>query len=525
MIIDLADSSDNLDLHSDLCVIGSGAAGLAIASEMIRAGVNVVVVESGGHDHEPRTQALYDVAVSGLPHPGSTQGRFRIVGGSTTQWGGQALPLMPLDFERREWVRHSGWPISFNEVSAYYDRACRFLLLDRLNFDTDLFAHLKSRPSPFDPEQIWYHFSKWSPKPSLREQYLPDIRNADRCTLLLHANLTEIKLEENRDRVAEIRVRSLAGRSATLRTRMFVLCAGGIETARLLLANNKQLPNGIGNERDLVGRFFQDHPSAFVGWLNASNPARAQKLFNVFHKQGLKYSVRCTATPKWQREHETLNVSMGVTLEESGADSTLQDLKDAYIGIRQRDVSPDVLRKLVRAMRHPQSAALPAYHYIVRGRTFVPGARMRIGLTSEQEPNPDSRIRLSHSTDALGMPRSDVHWELTELTLHTMRRFAQTLTQEFNRAGIGEITMEPWVFDDSCEWTRHITDQYHHIGTARMHDSPSQGVVDRNCRVHSVSNLYIGSSAVFPTSGHSNPTLTIIALCMRLADRLKQELG
>jgi choline dehydrogenase-like flavoprotein len=149
---------------------------------------------------------------------------------------------------------------------------------------------------------------------------------------------------------------------------------------------------------------------------------------------------------------------------------------------------------------------------------------MRIGLTSEQVPNPESRIQLSDRTDSLGIPRSNVRWKLTELTRYTMRQYCLTLREEFSRAGVGDIQLDEWVFDDAQPWTDHVTDQYHHMGTARMSDSPSQGVVDRNCQIHGVSNLYVASSAVFPTSGHSNPTLTIIALCMRLADRLKGEL-
>lgn len=519
MIADVEKTDGSLELNCDICVVGAGAAGLAIASEMMQSGLHVVVVESGGREHEPPTQSLYDVAISGLPHPGSTQGRFRVLGGSTTKWGGQVLPLMPQDFDPRDWVRSSGWPLSFEELRPYYERACRFLLVDGFNFDTDLFAYLRTQPPSFDREQLWYHFSKWSPKPNLREHYLPGIRAARNITLLLHGNLTRIELDEGRKRLDSIQVRSLKGHKATLRAQAFVLCVGGIETARVLLANNHQVPTGIGNGHDLVGRFFQDHPSAFVGWLNSSNPTTAQRLLNVFHKRGLKYSVRCTATPKWQRLHRTLNVSMGVTFVEE--DSSLQDAKDIYVALRQKQITSDMPRKLLRMLRHPASIVLPAYHYALRGRSFNPGARMRIGLTTEQEPNAESRILLSNTRDALGMHRADVRWKLTDLTVHTIRQFSQTLREEFRRAGLGEIALEPWVLVDSSEWTNHISDQYHHIGTTRMHDSPGQGVVDRNCQVHGVSNLFVGSSSVFPTSGHSNPTLTIIALCIRLADRLK----
>jgi len=207
MIVDLDTCSEELHLQSDICIIGSGAAGLAIATEMLQSRLKVILVESGGREHEPPTQALYDVAISGLPHPGSTEGRFRVLGGSTTKWGGQALPLTPFDFEQREWVRNSGWPISVEELSTYYERACQFLLVDQFNFDSDLFTYLRAQPPSFDREQLWYHFAKWSPTPNLRERYLAAVRDAKNITLLLHGNLTQIDLDEGRKRVDSILVR------------------------------------------------------------------------------------------------------------------------------------------------------------------------------------------------------------------------------------------------------------------------------------------------------------------------------
>jgi choline dehydrogenase-like flavoprotein len=523
MIADLNEATDPVLLTVDLCIVGAGAAGLAIASEMANFPLTVAVAESGGLDFEPPTQALYDVDISGLPHPGSTQGRFRVCGGSTTMWGGQALPLMPLDFERREWIPHSGWPISYDELQPFYQRACRFLQVDGMNFDTDLFSHLGIRPPAFDASRLWYHFSKWSPQPSVREECLPALRQSRNCTLLLHANVTEIVLDQTSQHVTHVEVQSLGGRRATIHARTYVLCVGGIETARLLLANRKQHPDGIGNEHDLVGRFFQDHPSAFVGCLNTSSPARAQQLLNVFHKRGLKYSVRSTATPQWQHQNQTLNISMGTTFVQE--DPTLQNVKDIYTALRLRRFGEDFAGKVVRTILHPSAAISPAYHFLAHGRSFAPGARMLIGITSEQQPNPHSRILLSDKLDALGVPRGNVCWKLTDLTLRTIRKFAAMLQEEFRRAEIAEIELEPWVAADSADWTSHINDQFHHIGTTRMSDSPHSGVVDRDLRVHSVPNLFIASSAVFPTSGHSNPTLTILALCMRLADRLKRQLA
>lgn len=530
MIVDLNSVQDVPELVCDVCIVGAGAAGLAIATELLPAGKKIVILESGGFEPEPSTQVLYDAEISGLPHAGVTQGRFRIVGGSTTQWGGQALPLMPSDFEKRDWVAHSGWPIQFDDLKTYYERACRFLMVDNKNFDTDLFEYLPAQPSIFDPQKIWYHFSKWSPKPSLRETYLLGLRDSSECTLLLHANVTNIGLEENLGRANAVVVRSLGGRSATVRPRHLVLCVGGIETARLLLVNNSQQKSGLGNQHDLVGRFFQDHPNAQVGWVESKNPARVQKLLNVFHKRGLKYSVRCTATSSWQREHRTLNASMGITFVQQG--TPFEDLRDVHAALRSRKISAEVFRKLLRIAAHPGQVTPPIWHYLAKGRSFAPGAGLQVGLTCEQEPDPESRILLSSKLDALGMPLSDVRWKVTDLTLYTLRQFAKLLREQFRAAGLGEIELDAWLRDDlpnnsgyAADWRSHISDQYHHIGTARMNDSPQAGVVDRDCRVHGISNLYIGSSAVFPTSGHSNPTLTILALAMRLADHLKRELA
>lgn len=519
MIIDLQDINEIPEFFCDLCVIGTGAAGLAIASEMLNTRHKIMLIESGGIEHEKNTQALYDTEIVGLPHLGSTNGRFRIHGGSTTMWAGQALPLTPIDFERRDWVPYSGWPISFYDLMPYYIRATQFLLVDQMNFDTDLFSYLKVKPPTFDHSRIRYHFSKWSPTPNLRNNHLEQIKESQRCTLLLHANVTKIELDKNFKSAKQIEVHSLTAHKATVRAKYFVICTGGIETARLLLSNNQQQLNGIGNNNDLVGRFFQDHPNAMIGQLQTKNSKAIQHLFNVFHKKNLKYTVRCSASEEWQHTNQLLNMSSGITF--LGNEAIYENLKDVYKAIRDRDFNLPVFRKLLIAAKHPIGTLSPAIHYLTRGRSYVSNPVMRIGLTSEQEPNPESRVMLSEHCDMLGLPKTKLQWKLTELTRHTIQKFSMTLRDEFQRSNMGDIVFEPWLFDQSANWESNLEDQFHHCGTTRMHNSVKHGVVDRHCCVHDIENLYIGSSSVFPTSGHSNPTLTIIALCMRLADRLK----
>lgn len=522
MILDLEEIHSPLKLQCDLCIVGSGAAGLALVSQMISTTLNVVILESGHLEFETATQKLYDVEVSGLPFDGATTGRFRVHGGSTTKWGGQALPLMPIDFEKRDWVANSGWPISYDELKPYYQRACQFLFVDNMNFDSDLFKFLKTKPPAFDLNKIWYHFSKWSPTPNIRENYLSAIKASNHCTLLLHANVTNIELNENSQFVQRIEASSLMGTKAVVQAKNFVICVGGIETARLLLANNHQQTNGIGNNYDLVGRFLQDHPTTTIGWIKTKNPQQVQRLFNVFHKRKLKYTVRCTAASSWQRQHRTLNMSADVDFVQQ--DPIFQEIKEIYQTVRQGHLNIKMITQLFHAMRHPLASVLPVWHYLLKGRNYVPRAMLRLGLTSEQEPNPESRVLLSEHTDALGIPLANIRWKLTALTYYSIQRFATTLSDELKNTGIGELQLEPWLFENSSDWMNNMMDQFHHMGVTRMHDSPHHGVVDKNCRVHGLSNLFIGSSAVFPTGGHSNPTLTIIALCMRLADRFKQEL-
>ncbi|MEA2736618.1 MAG: hypothetical protein QOE14_3069, partial [Humisphaera sp.] len=245
-------------IECDICVIGTGAAGLAIANELLDTNLRLVFLEGGGADHEPASQDLYQSLVTGHPFAGHMTGRFRVLGGSTTRWGGQALRLTPIDFQPRDWVPHSGWPIRYDQLHDYYLRASRFLEVDELDFDRDLFRLLGTQPPGFDAARVHYHFSKWSPRPDLRLAHRAKLAASTRATLLLHANVTRIRLSGDHRHVDEVTVRSLGGRSATVRAKQFVLCAGGIETARILLANNTQQPAGIGNGRDLVGRFFQD---------------------------------------------------------------------------------------------------------------------------------------------------------------------------------------------------------------------------------------------------------------------------
>ena len=502
-------------LDCDVCVVGSGAAGMALATELLSSRLKVIVLESGRFDANADIQKLYDVDFGQRPLTGAHTGRHRILGGSTTAWGGQSLRLNPIDFQHRDWVQHSGWPIDFAGLESFYQRASAFLLTDSDNFDTDLFRRLKMHPPAFDEAAAHFHFSKWSRQPDLRKVYAAKIEQSPNITLLTSANLCSIELNEAATHVKTLSIRSLAGKRASVTSRAVVLAAGGIETARLLLASRGQQRNGVGNDRGLVGRFLQDHPATLVGRIDTGGRSTLQRAFNLFYAAGTKFSPRLSMSPAAQRRLRTLSVSAIFSFFPR-AGSSLEQVKAAVSGMRRGRLSAGAFTTIARGMLFSGPALVgPAFEYAVRGRAFVADAVAELRMITEQEPNPDSRVTLSADrTDALGLPRAVVDWRLTDLTFHTIETYRDLIAGELNRLELG--TLIP-----TTDWRDQICDSYHHIGTTRMAASPEHGVVDTDCRVHGIDNLFIAGSSVFPTGGHSNPTLTLLALAIRLADHLK----
>lgn len=519
MILDLY----NLDcdrLQGDVCIVGSGVAGIALASRLARAGRRIIVAESGGLDHEQDTQMLYDSVVEGKRFGSALNGRNRVHGGSSTTWGGQALPFSPIDFERREWVAHSGWPISFDELNAYYSHAARFMQLDARGFDAELFSYLARRPGTFDPELIHDHFSKWSPVPDLRPRYRSWFERSDSVQLVLHANLVDLRFTSGGDRIEQAHFRSLTGKTLTVAAQIFVLCLGGIESARVLLATRTQQPCGIGNARDLVGRYFQDHPTTDIGVVQPKRAVEFQCLTNVSEKAGLRYSYRMSAAQSLQRTKRILNVSAFYSFPSSEA---LQNLKTAYRLGRRRQLAQAVPH-LVAALRNPLQVMTPLYHFLAHRRVVTPGSRFPLRVMMEQEPNWQSRLTLSTELDALGMPKTKIQWRLTALSLVTLQVYARVLKSQLESCGHGQLDLAPWLDAPDTDWPEQLSDMNHHMGSTRMANSPAEGVVDSQLKVFDTDNLYIASSSVFPTGGHSNPTFTLLALCFRLAEQIEKSL-
>jgi choline dehydrogenase-like flavoprotein len=517
MIIDFNDDSTPLEFNADICIVGSGAASLAMLTKFYNTKHKVIVIEAGEENVTDKNQEIYNVIAPYHPFEGAHNGRFRVFGGSTTRWGGQSLPLDKIDFRKREWLPDSGWPIPYDNVSKYYSEVDSFLRLDPAGYDNDIFALLKEQALP-EASELQFRFSKWSPAPNLREHYRKIISTSSNINLLINANLRHIKLTEDHKDVQELVVKNFNNKQGRITAKKYVLACGGIENARILLASNSQLPNGVGNSRDLVGRFLQDHPRAEVATLTVSK--KQQAYFNYFYLGKTRILPRFFFSDDFQAKNKILNTTAFVEFY-TKEDDVFTIAKEIYRKQVRGTLSLEELKQALRLVKNIPQLLQIAKHYYIDRKVYTPNALARLNVMTEAPPLRENTVSLSSEVDALGMPKAIVKWKIDETVRQTFVATTHTICNYLTSAGFGKIEIDDWL--NSEDWVTHVRDSKHHIGTTRMASSPENGVVDENCKVFDLSNLYIAGSSVFPTSGQSNPTATLIALAFRLANRLKEE--
>lgn len=524
MILDLNTLENATELSADICVVGAGAAGITIAREFVASAYRVLLLEGGGLDAEPDSQSLYESEVVGVPHAGIHTGRARVFGGTTTLWAGQALRFDANEFRQRSWIPYSGWPISREELDPYYDRAEQVLGLGKRLSYAQLSALCNVGLPAFDTAGLRIECSQWSPWPNFGLKYRRELREADNVWVALHANATSLVTNATATRVEHVEFKSLSGKEGTAKARFYVICCGGIETARLLLLSNRILPQGLGNRHDLVGRYFQDHVHIRCGEFRPADRRRIRDLFESFFIGHYKYAPKIALSEEIQTERG-LASAHGEIIFDAAPDSGASAAKELYrLARRGRSYNAgDIWRWLGAAALEPTEPFRLAYRLYAKRRIPAPrrGA-IYLGAQCEAVPNPNSRVTLGESRDVLNMPRAQLDWQVGEIERKTLNQLVGLIATDFERLKLG--CFDPQQIDvlkDLDNWRTMISDSFHHMGTTRMHDDPKLGVVNRDCQVHDVSNLYIGSCSVFPTSARSNPTLTALGLCLRIADRLK----
>jgi choline dehydrogenase-like flavoprotein len=480
-------------------------------------------LESGDLQFDPETQALYEGLASGpidYPLAGT---RMRFFGGSTNCWSGFCMPLDEADFASHSWVPHSGWPFGLDELKPYYEKAQSILDLGQMLYERD--PRLKTREPWLElaPEKLTYRFWQNSGPKRFNSAYRDDISSDHRITLLLGANVTDVQLDPDGRRVEQLQIADLKRRTQTVKARKFVLALGGIENARILLASRSRSPAGVGNDRDQVGRYFMEHPriatarffpTRYTGWLHANT--------NITFPGGGVGNAAFGGSAESPSSRQILDAVITISegrVDLGGRRIIKKRLWRAWSqGESVDDLSGDIW-KVVTDLDDVWDGVAAK----IAGERYIPilseDGALTINTHLEQAPHRDSRIRLGSDLDSLGLPRVSLEWRLGELEIRTIAESNRLLGEEIARLRLGRVQIDPWVFGEGDPWPG-LGIKCHHIGTTRMSESPLEGVVDRNCRVHGIANLWIAGSSVFPTGGVANPMLTIVASSLRLADHL-----
>lgn len=513
MFVDFRSDEAPASIQCDVCIVGAGAAGITIAQALIDTPLEVCLVESGGLDPSPEHQSLYDGAVLGLQNASPTACRVRCFGGTTHHWTGWCRPLDDLDFEMRPWIVPSGWPFRKAELEPYYRQAQDIVQIGWLGFSDDVHREGDTSFPAFDPAKVHIGFFRFSPPTRFGTVYRQQLGNAGNVTVLLHANALRLETDSSASTVRRVQLRSLQGKVGTVTAHVVVVACGAMENARLLLLSNQMQPAGLGNGHDLVGRYFMQHIEGVVADILAADPAAIARSFAKYQLQGVGMRAEIALSEHVQRQDRLLN--SGFTIDAGVWRSAgYQALRRIWKDLRSGRWPTHFADSLAMVLKDLQTVGRELYQQ--------EDYALKLYVRAESIPDPQSRITLGPDPDAFGLPRIRVDWRLTPFDRHSIAAATRRVAAEFGRLDIGRLRLADWVADEEAPWPQPLWGGCHHMGTTRMADDARSGVVDRNCRVHGLDNLYMAGSSVFPTAGYVPPTLTIVALALRLAGHLRQ---
>jgi len=521
MILDARSLPAGTVVDTDVCIIGAGAAGIAMAREFAEAPFRVVVLESGGMDFEPETQELYEGRSVGGPLQDLASSRLRFFGGATNHWGGWCMPFDDIDFAERAGLPYHGWPFGKSQLDPWYRRAHEVCQLGPYDYRPASWGiSPKSIPPPFAGPHFECGVLQVS-RVRFGPAYAAQLHQASAVTVYLHANAFQLDGGDSRAEVREVLTKTLSGNHFAVRARIYVLATGGIENARLLLASGEGGGRGLGNANDLVGRFLMVHLVYSGGTIVLSNPYI--NLDPLLEGERKDFSGKYAFVPFVGLSQPTLqrlqlshaHIVLGYRFSPVG--DSVKAMKRLMGG---EAPGGSLLADLSKVIGDLDGIATFAVHKMLFGEG-IPIEALLLGCSSEQQPNPDSRVLLGPERDRLGMPKVEVDWRVTADEKSKAALILRLLGSEIGKVGLGRLRSS---LAESSDWPADFYGDAHHMGTTRMHVDPALGVVDANCRVHSVANLYVAGSSVFPNGSANNSTLTIVALALRLADHIKKQL-
>ncbi|WP_051074157.1 FAD-dependent oxidoreductase [Rhizobium freirei] len=545
---DLRSMPHGIEIYADIAIVGGGPAGIAIARELADTRIRVLVIESGGHSYEAETQALNSVENIGQPFvsrnalsEGRGYGgrlawlndipafelRNRLLGGSSHTWIGKCAAFDEMDFRSRPWLPLSGWPIEHSQLLPALDRAGKLLNLGPNRYDESLFALLHSTPDDLGLDRrllrpfFWQfsHMRQSRAEPTRFGRLALDITAAN-IDFLTHATVTRINVDSHGRRVTSLDLRSTAGRSASVHANTIILCGGGIENARLLLASNSVLPAGIGNGYDVVGRYLCDHPRTSLCSFTARAIGAVARHFNFYglnHEGRTQFYLRGLSLSPEIQAQEGLTNCAAYPVQVYAPDDPW-----AALWRLTKGTTKTFKADLLAVARSADMVTTGLYDRLVRKRGLPHrSTELRFDVMAEQQLDAESRITLAEQRDRFGQPLPRINWKIGPREIDSVRRLALVISDEFARVGLPKPRLPDWIAADEAAASVFM-DMAHPSCTTRMGADPRTSVVDGNAMVHGIEGLFIAGSSVFSTPGHANPTLMLLALAIRLADHLKQ---
>lgn len=520
MHVDLEDASLPGEFRSEVCVIGAGTAGIMVAARLARAGISVNLLEGGGLSLEERSQQLYDIETPGCAHAGVREGRFRTFGGASTRWGGGLLPYPEDVLHPPPTLGLPQWPLALSDIEPYYEELQQIMGVALTPFSDELLKSFRER-CPFQSPSVQLRYCKTSPfsRRNLARTLGRECLAHPKVTVFTHCNVVSVDLEKHGGAVSTVSSVNYGGIRYRFHAQQFILSTGTIEACRLLLASIDVCVAGVGNERDQVGRYFHDHVGMHVAEVSPEDRRRMIGAFAPYMRGRTLYKARLEASERVRMERGWLSVGAEFPVEEpEGSD---EDRVLALLRALQRG---EVHRIVHDELRHLPFTAVQVGRMLVaakiRCRRYISDrARMVLHVDVEQRPDPESRVRLAPERDAVGMPKAVLDWKISAEERETLQCFAMELKKIFQQQGLASLKLKS-ESSGNGNLIHRRDDAFHMMGGLRMGTDPSCSVVDGSLQVHGVRNLRVLSCAVFPTGGSSNPTFTMLALGLRMADQL-----
>jgi choline dehydrogenase-like flavoprotein len=554
MLIDARTLSTHEVIETDVCIVGAGPAGITLAKELSGQNFRVCLLESGSLEPTAEARSLLKGSIDPkhrYPSDELEEGRDRQFGGTANRWCIQVDPsetvanvrhIIPddIDFEARDGIPYSGWPIRKADLAPYYERAHGICKIGPCTYAAADWEDEHAKSLPLKGDRLQSGVFQFGPRDVFPHEYRDELSQAANISVYFNANVLEIETNETASTATRLRVAATPGQEFHVNARMFVLATGGFENARLLLLSDQVKPEGLGNQNDLVGRFFMDHPGFRMGVLVPKTRSlfKNTAFYDLRRVNGTPVMGKVAIHSELLRQEKMLNICVMLVPRPIGYESRSVNSMRVLTSSLKRFQFPkgglkhvshvltgldDIVGYLYCRSRKIEFPYSPRYGGWSRRPKVQKTLKVfEVIAQAEQAPNPDNRVTLSQACDRFGRRQVHLHWRWSDVDLRSISRFQAIFGEAIAASGLGEFQPR----DEIEGGSPRFGSTHHHIGTTRMAADPQHGVVDENCQVHGISNLFIAGSSVFPTGlGYANPTLTIVALAARLADHIKARMA